>query len=48
MRLFYALSAALGLTIVFADVKNAYQQAPPPTEPCFLEIDDAYQSWYKK
>ena len=48
MRLFYALSAALGLIIVFADTKNAYQQAPPPTEQCYLEIDDAYRSWYKK
>ena len=42
MCLFYALSTALGLTFVFANVKNAYQQAPPPTEPCFLEINDAY------
>ena len=48
MRLFFALSAALGLTIVFADTKNAYQQSPPPTEQCYLEIDDAYRSWYKK
>jgi hypothetical protein len=48
MRLFFALSAALGLTIVFANTKNAYQQSPPPTEQCYLEIDDAYRSWYKK
>jgi hypothetical protein len=46
--LFYALSTALGLVIVFADTKNAYQQSPPPTEPCYLEIDDAYRSWYCK
>jgi hypothetical protein len=26
------LSAALGLVIVFADTKNAYQQLPPPTD----------------
>jgi hypothetical protein len=45
MQLFYALSAGLGLVIVFADTKNAYQQLPPPTEPCYLEIDDAYHSW---
>jgi hypothetical protein len=42
MWLFYALSTTLGLVIVFADTKNAYQQSPPPTEPCYLEIDDAY------
>jgi hypothetical protein len=38
----------LGLVIVFADTKNAYQQLPPPTEPCYLEIDDAYCSSYCK
>jgi hypothetical protein len=48
MRLFFALSAALGLTVVFADTKNAYQQSPPPSVPCYLEIDDAYCSWYRK
>ncbi len=47
MQLFYALSAALGLVIVFADTKNAYQQSSP-TEPCYLEIDDAYHSCYRK
>jgi len=31
-----------------ADTTNAYQQSPPPTKPCFLEIDNAYRSWYKK
>jgi len=27
---------------------NAFQQSPSPTKLCFLEIDDAYQSCYKK
>jgi hypothetical protein len=38
----------IGLVIIFADTKNAYQQSPPTTEPCYLEIDDAYHSWYCK
>jgi hypothetical protein len=46
MQLFYALSAALDLVIVFTDTKNAYQQSSPPTEPYFLEIDDVYHCWY--
>lgn len=49
MRLFFALSALLGLVVTFADTKNAYQQSPPPTKQCYLEIDHAYyRSWYKK
>jgi hypothetical protein len=48
MQLFYALSAALDLVIVFTDTKNAYQQSSPPTEPYYLEIDDAYHCLYCK
>lgn len=46
MSMFYALAAVLGLTVVFAGKKNACQQSPPPTEQCYLEIDDAYRSWF--
>jgi len=48
MKLFFALSAAEGLIVTFADTTNAFQQSPPPTEDCYLEIDEAYVSWYKK
>ena len=48
MCLFFAVAAAMGLTILFTNTKNAYQQSPPPTEQCYLEIDDAYQSRYHK
>ena len=47
MRLFFALSAAIGYTITVADVSNAYQQSPGPKVPCFLQIDEAYQDWYR-
>jgi hypothetical protein len=48
MRLFFAICGRLCMIIVYGDTDNAYQNAPPPTEPCYLEIDDAYRSWYKK
>ena len=48
MHLFFALSAALGLTVTFVDMTNAFQQLPPPTEKCYLQINDAYCSWYCK
>jgi len=48
MRLFFALAAAEGLLVTFGDTTNAFQQSPPPSVPCFLEIDDANTSWYLK
>jgi len=48
MRTFFALSAATGKIITFADTTNAFQQSPPPSKACYLEIDDAYASWYLK
>jgi hypothetical protein len=48
MRLFFALSAIHGCTATIADTKNAFQQSPPPTEACYLAVDEAIQSWYLK
>jgi hypothetical protein len=48
MRLFFALSAIHGCTVTIADTKNAFQQAPGPTEKCYLAVDEAIQSWYLK
>ena len=48
MRLFFTLAALHALIVLVADTSNAFQQSPPPTEQCYLQIDDAYQSWYKK
>ena len=42
-----ALIALLGFIAVFADCKNAFQQSPPPTVQCYLDIDKSYRSWYK-
>lgn len=48
MRLFFALAAIHGCTVTIADTKNAFQQSPPPTEQCYVAVDDAIQSWYSK
>jgi hypothetical protein len=47
-RLFFAVAASQNKLVTFADMTNAFQQSPPPTEQCYLEIDDAYTSWYLK
>jgi len=48
MKMFFAIAAIQNKIITIADTMNAFQQSLPPTKPCFLEINDAYQSWYKK
>ena len=46
LRAFIALAVNRGYYISFGDVENAYQQSPPPTIDCFLEIDDTIFDWY--
>jgi len=48
MKLFFAISTVTNKVVTIVDTTNAYQQSPPPTKPCFLEIDKAYQSWFQK
>jgi hypothetical protein len=47
-RLFFAIAASQNKVVTFADTTNAFQQSPPPTEQCYLEIDEAYASWHLK
>jgi hypothetical protein len=47
-RLFFAVAASQNKLVTFADTTNAFQQSPPSTEQFYLEIDDAYTSWYLK
>jgi Reverse transcriptase (RNA-dependent DNA polymerase) len=47
-RLLYAIAEFLGKVVTFADATNVYQQSPPPSNQCYLMIDDAYHSWYLK
>jgi len=42
MKLFFAVAAICNKIISIADMTNPFQQSPPPTKPCFLEINDAY------
>ena len=46
LRAFIAICVNRGYYICFSDVENAYQQSPPPTIDCFLEIDDTVYDWY--
>ena len=46
LRAFTAICADRNYYICFGDVENAYQQSPPPTIECYLEIDDTIYDWY--
>ena len=46
LRLFLAICAQRNYYVTFGDVENAYQQSPPPSVDCFLEIDDTIYDWY--
>jgi hypothetical protein len=48
MRMFFAIAAAKGLVVTSADTTNPYQQSPPPTQKCYMMINDAFRSWYQK
>jgi hypothetical protein len=48
LRLFFALAAIEHFLAILADTVTAFQQSPPPSVPCFLEIDNVYESWYLK
>ncbi len=46
LRAFIAMCVNRGYYIAFGDVENAYQQSPPPSIACFLEVDDTVYDWY--
>ena len=48
LRLFIGECVNRGYYICFGDVENAYQQSPPPTHQCYLEVDDTVEDWYLK
>ena len=43
---FIAICVNRGYYNAFGDVENAYQQSPPPSINCFLEINDTLHDWY--
>jgi hypothetical protein len=46
-RLYWALVAALNLTAIGCDVGNAFAEAPPPTQPFYMFIDDQFRDWWE-
>ena len=48
LRMFMGMCAQRGYYIGFGDVDNAYQQSPPPSVDCFLEVDDTISDWYQR
>ncbi|KAI2490990.1 Reverse transcriptase (RNA-dependent DNA polymerase) [Fragilaria crotonensis] len=46
MRLFFALCANEGYSIIKVDATNAYANSPPPDQPTFVYIDEQYADWY--
>ena len=45
-RIFWALTAVLGLVAYGADAGNAFAEAPPPVSPFYMEVDEAYQEYW--
>ena len=45
-RLFWAIAAKQNLTVIGADVSNAFAEAPPPAAPTYVTIDDAFKDWW--
>ena len=48
LRAFIAICVNRGFYICFGDVENAYQQSPPPSIDCYLEVDDTVADWYER
>ena len=47
-RLYYALAAMEGMTVIGADASNAFAEAPPPVSPLYMLIDDQFRNWWTK
>jgi len=46
-RLYWALVAALNLTAIGCDVGNAFAEAPAPTQPFYMHIDEQFRDWWE-
>ena len=46
-RMFVAIAANCNYRIYGGDAQDAYAHSPPPQQPTFVSIDDAYAEWYK-
>jgi hypothetical protein len=46
-RLYWALVASLNLTAIGCDVGNAFAEAPAPTQPFYMYIDEQFKDWWE-
>jgi hypothetical protein len=45
-RLFWAITASESLITLGCDVVNAFAEAPAPTVPFCMEVDDQFRDWW--
>jgi hypothetical protein len=45
-RLFWAITASESLITLGCDVANAFAEAPPPTVPFYMEVDQQFRDWW--
>jgi hypothetical protein len=46
-RLYWALVASLNLIAIGCDVGNAFAEAPPPSQPFYMYIDEQFRDWWE-
>jgi hypothetical protein len=46
-RLYWALVASLNLTAIGCDVGNAFAEAPAPSQPFYMYIDEQFRDWWE-
>ena len=46
-RLFFVLSAQLGVGVYKSDATDAYAHSPPPDVPTLMAIDEAHADWFQ-
>ena len=47
-RIFWALSAIEGMTVIGADAGNAFAEAPAPKDPFYMQVDTQFHDWWTK
>jgi hypothetical protein len=45
-RIFWSLAALHGMTVLGADARNAFAEAPPPVQPFYMAIDEQFRTWW--
>ena len=45
-KIFWATTAMYNYITIGADASNAFAEAPAPTEPCYVRVDQPFLEWY--